>query len=530
MLLDILIINGSVIDGTGKLRYQADVGIVEGRIEIVGKAENLNSTKVIDASGLIISPGFIDMHTHSDLTLLDDPGGDSKIHQGVTTEVVGNCGYSPFPVGPDGHGILNRSPNENFDWNWRDLDGWASQLESQGVSMNVAPQLGHGSIRKAARLTEDRCPSRDELKTMRSLVEESIEQGAFSMSTGLTGAPGMYADTDEIVALAEVMSGYDNAFYVTHARVWGGNHIGAIQEAMDIGFRAQVPVQFSHMAIIDPRAYGDGEQMIDVIEKARSDGLDATYDVYPYTAAGSGLAQSLPSWLQVGGDQEMLRIMRTKEGRKRALLDMKKGHFRGLPWDFDSVVIAQVGSKTSENLIGKSVEEIAKDRKADPIETYLDLVDEEDNKIGAVFHNRVESDVVYFLTHELAMIGSDGNAISPVGAYSRDKPHPRFYGTHPRVLGRYVREKSYLSLECAIQKMTNMPATRLGLKNRGTIERNYMADLVVFDPDKIVDTATFDDPHNLAEGISYVIVGGEIVVSKGKHTNAKPGRVLRRGE
>ena len=214
-----------------------------------------------------------------------------------------------------------------------------------------------------------------------------------------------------------------------------------------------------------------------MIEKARSDGLDATYDVYTFTAAGSGLAQSLPSWLQVGGDQEMLRIMRTKEGRKRALLDMTKGHFRGLPWDFDSVVIAQVGSKTSENLIGKSVEEIAKDRKADPIETYLDLVDEEDNKIGAVFHNRVESDVVYFLTHELAMIGSDGNAISPVGAYSRDKPHPRFYGTHPRILGRYVREKSYLSLECAIQKMTNMPATRLGLKNRGTIERNYMADL-----------------------------------------------------
>ena len=529
MEFDTLITNGTVIDGTGRLRYDADVGISVGKIVAVGRLEEAEAARIVEAAGLVVAPGFIDMHTHSDLTLLDDPGGDSKAHQGVTTEVVGNCAYSPFPVGPAGPAVLKRSAWSKFEWDWTDLDGWANRLESNGISINAAPQVGHGTIRKAVGLTEDRRPNPDELQAMRKLVAEAVEQGAFSMSTGLTTAPSMYGDTEEVVALAEAMSPYDGAFYVTHARVWGGNHVGAIEEAMEIGQRAGVPVQFSHLAIIDARHYGSGEEMVGVIERARSEGLDATYDVYPYTAAGSGLAQSLPNWLQEGSEEAMLERIRNPSDRKRALEDMKLGHFGGLPWKFDSIVIASVGSEANQPLVGKTIAEIATEREADPLETYLDLVDEEDNQVGCVVHNRVESDVRFFLSHPLAMIGSDGNAVSPTGVYADDKPHPRFYGTHPRILGRYVREQSLMSLETAVHKMTGMPAERLRLRDRGRVEEGLVADLAIFDPDTVIDRATFEDPHQLAEGVPHVLVNGELVVSNGKHTGARPGRVLRRG-
>ncbi len=529
MTFDTLIANGEVIDGTGRLRYEADVAVSGGKIAAIGGLEHAEAERVIDATGLVVAPGFIDMHTHSDLSLLDDPRGDSKVHQGITTEVAGNCAYSPFPVGPDGPESLRRSMRQAFEWDWTDLDGWASHLESNGIGVNVAPQVGHGSVRKAVGLTSDRRPTADEIGSMRRLVAESVEQGAFGMSTGLTTAPSMYGDTDEVVALAEAMTPYEGAYYVTHARVWGGNHIGAIEEAMEIGRRAGVPVQFSHMAIIDSRHYGEGEEMVGIIERARSEGLDATYDVYPYTAAGSGLMQSLPFWLQEGGEEAMLRRMRTPEGRDRALADMRKGHFGDLPWKFDAVVISYVGSEANRDIVGKSVEQIASEREADPLETYLDLVDEESNHVGAVVHNRVESDVRYFLSHPLAMIGSDGTAVSPSGVYAQERPHPRFYGTYPRILGRYVREQSLMSLETAVQKMTSMPAERLRLRDRGRVEEGCVADLAVFDPATVIDRATFDDPHQLAAGVPHVLVAGELVVHHGEHTGALPGRVLRRG-
>ena len=353
MAFDVIIANGMVIDGTGRLRYEADIAVSGGKIAAIGGLERAEAERVIDATGLVVAPGFIDMHTHSDLSLLDDPRGDSKVHQGITTEVAGNCAYSPFPVGPDGPESLRRSMRQAFEWDWTDLDGWASHLESNGIGVNVAPQVGHGSVRKAVGLTSDRRPTADELGSMRRLVAESVEQGAFGMSTGLTTAPSMYGDTDEVVALAEAMTPYEGAYYVTHARVWGGNHIGAIEEAMEIGRRAGVPVQFSHMAIIDSRHYGEGEEMVGIIERARSEGLDATYDVYPYTAAGSGLMQSLPFWLQEGGEEAMLRRMRTPGGRDRALADMRKGHFGDLPWKFDAVVISYVGSEANRDIVGK---------------------------------------------------------------------------------------------------------------------------------------------------------------------------------
>ena len=530
MAFDILIKNGMVIDGTGAVRREADVGINGDRITAVGNLADAEAGRVIDATGLIVAPGFIDMHSHSDRSLLDDPGGESKVHQGVTTEVVGNCGFSPFPVGPAGPEPLKRSDASNVEWDWTDLDGWANTLERRGISIHVAPQVGHSALREAALLSEDRQATPDELATMRRLAAEAVEQGAFSFSTGLTVAPSMYGDTDEVAAIAEAISPYEGAFYVTHARLWAGKHVAAIEEAMEIGRRAGVPVQYSHMAIIDSRAYGEGEKMVGVIEQAREQGLDTTYDVYPYTAAGTHLAQLVPWWLQAGGVPAMLGRLRDPAQRERASTDMREnGHFGGLPFEFDTIVISEVKSEKNEHYVGMNVQEIADERNEDPIDTYLALIDEEDSRVGAVIHNRVESDVRYFLSHPLAMIGSDGNAISPTGIFGEDQPHPRFYGTYPRILGRYVREQSLLSLETAIHKMTQAPAERLRLSDRGRILEGLVADMVIFDPETVIDRATFEKPHQLAAGIPHVLVRGEPVVLNGVHTQARPGRVLRRG-
>ena len=529
MQLDTLIRNGTVIDGTGGLRYQADVGLADCRIAAVGELDDAQAGRVVDAAGLVVCPGFIDMHSHSDVTLLDDPGGESKAFQGVTTEVTGNCGFSPFPIGPSGpEGAGDPDMASIYPWNWKDLDGWADALESSGISINVAPQVGHSSIRSAVGLRDNRRPTADELEAMRRLVAESIEQGAFSFSTGLTVAPSMYGDTEEVVALAEAMSPFDGAFYATHARLWAGNHVKAVEEAIEIGRRAGVPVQYSHMAIIDPRYFGTGDEMVRSIEQAHDEGLDATYDVYPYTAAGSHLAQMVPMWLQDGGESAMLRRLRDPETRRRALDDLRQGFFGGLPWKFDTYVISYVKTEANSGVVGKSVEQIAVERGQDPHETFLDLIEEEDNHVGAVVHNRVESDVRFFLTHPLAMIGSDGNAISPNGVHAGEKPHPRFYGTYPRILGRYVREQSLMSLETAVHKMTGMPAERLKLTDRGRVAEGAIADLVAFDPDSVIDHSTFDDPHQLSEGVRHVFVQGEAVISDGSHTGARPGRVVRR--
>ena len=530
MAFDTIVQGGTVIDGTGQPGYDADVGVSDGRIRAIGALADAETARRIDASGHVVAPGFIDMHSHSDRAVLDDPLGESMVHQGVTTEVVGNCGFTPFPIGPVGHEPLVRAHTSKVVWDWTDFDGWARRVEDSGASYNTAGQVGHHAIRTAVGLVDNRPPTDDELKSMRRLTAEAVEQGCFSFSTGLTLAPSLYADTDEIVALCEAIALFDGAFYVSHARVWGGNHVGAVEECVEIGQRAGVPVQYSHMAIIDSRAFGDGPQLTGVLEKANEEGVDATYDMYPYTAAGTHLQQLVPEWLQVGGQQAMLARLRDPETRKKAREDTAKGWFRGLPWDWDSVVLAYLKTDANLGLIGKSIAEAAVVRGEEPLDTMLSLIDEEDNYVGIVMHNRVEGDVRYFLGHPLAMIGSDGIAISPTGIYGGEKHHPRYYGTYPRVLGRYVREKpSVVSLEEAIWKMTGFPARRLTLSDRGVIAEGKVADLVVFNPDTVIDNATFEEPHQYPDGIPYVMVNGTTVVDDGVHTGARPGVVLRRG-
>ena len=530
MRLDTVISGGAVIDGTGGRRYMADVGIRQGRIAAIGRLAAAEADAKIDASRHIVAPGFIDLHSHSDVTLLDDPGAESKVHQGVTTEVIGNCGFSPFPAGPAAFDALRRSHASPLRWDWSGVAEWADRLEANGTSINVVPQVGHSALRVAAGVTEDRPPTGDELRAMRRLAAEAVEQEAYSLSTGLTLAPSCYAATEEIVALVEAIAAYPGVFYVTHARLWAGNHIRAVEEAVEIGRRAGVPVQYSHMAIIDSRAYGRGDELVGVIDRARAEGQDVTYDIYPYTAAGTHLSQLVPQWVQEGGVPAMLRRLRDPMDRRRAWEETTRGYFRGLSHRWDKMIISYVGSEGGKELVGRSLAHIAESRGTDPAETLLALIDEEDNQVGAVVHNRVESDVRFFLAHPQAMVASDGNAIAPDGVYRGDRPHPRFYGTFPRVLGRYARGRdAVLSLEEAVAKMTGMPARRLSMSDRGTVAEGAVADLVVFDPETVIDRATFEDLHQYPSGIHHVLVRGEPVVSAGRHTGARPGRVLRRG-
>ena len=533
-MLDILIKNGTVIDGTGSSRQLAAVGIKDGKLVLGRSLDQASAARTIDATGLIVAPGFIDMHSHSDTTMLEDPGGESKAHQGVTTEVTGNCAYSPFPVSPNA-GLAKSQrygwPFSSPEWDWTDLDGWANFHEQKGISLNIAPQVGQSAIRQAIGLNDNRPPNKDEMNRMRSLAAEAVEQGAFSVSTGLTIAPSSYATTDELVELVGAVSQYEGAFYVTHARVWANEHVKAVEEAVEIGRRAGVPVQYSHMAIVDSRAFGDGHRMLGVIDKARTEGLDVTYDMYPYTAAGTDLKQLVPEWLQEGGVESMLNRLRDPDLRNKARDDLaQNGWFRGLPFVWSSMVISNVETVSNQDLVGLSIDEVALKRNTDPYDTMLSLIVEEENQLMIVMHNRTESDIRFFLGHESAMIGSDGNAISPTGRQSIDQPHPRFYGTYPRILGRYVREQpSVLSLESAVRKMSGMPAERLKLKDRGLISDGLMADVVLFDPITVIDQATFEEPHQYPLGIPFVFVNGVAVVDSGVHTGARPGCVLRRG-
>lgn len=535
MNFDTIIRGGTVITGDSSPGFKADIGISGGRITAMEDLSDAipNTANVIDAEDRVVCPGFIDIHTHSDVTVIDHPGAESKAYQGVTTEVTGNCGFSPFPAAisnfgetPKGFGSSLRSATE---WSWTDLAGYADLIHSQGVSINIAPLIGHSALRVAAGAVDDREPTDDELAFMRRAVRVAMEQGAFGMSTGLTLPPSSYADTHEIVSLASEMSSFDHAFYATHARVWAGMHIKAIEEAVEIGRRAGVPVQFSHIAIIDSREYGNGDQLVAVIDEARARGQDVTCDMYPYTASSSGFSQLLPGWVQEGGVAAMLERLRDPETRKKVHQDTSKGWFGGLPWSFEPHVVATVASERNSGLIGKTLAEIAEMRGVDGIEAMLMLIDEEDNQVSEIMHNRVEGDVRYFMEYEHAMIGSDGNAIERSGIWESSMPHPRFYGTFPRVLGRYVRDEPLISLETAVHKMTGMPARRLGLSDRGVLREGAVADVVVFDPAIVCDEATFEDSHRYPAGIPHVLVNGEPVIRDGKHTGARPGGVLKRG-
>ena len=517
-LLDLVFKNARVFDGTGSPWFRADVGLKNGYIVKVGNV-NENAKTIVDAAEKCLSPGFIDAHSHSDYILVTNPTADSKIMQGVTLEATGQCGSSAAPRG------LGFRPDEDTTSEgietptWTDMASYMKLLEDQGVSINVAPLVGHGTVRKQVMGSDRRAPTSEELSLMKQLVADAMEQGAFGISTGLIYVPGVYSDTDEVVELATVAAGH-GGFYFTHMRDERDKLQEALAEAIEIGFRAHIPVQISHFKVMGKPNWGKIKGAISMIEEAREKGLDITADQYPYVASSTGLAASLPSWVWAGSRQEGLRKIQDPSERKRILDEIKGTEV------WENLVISSLTHKDDQVFIGKNIVEVATSLGVSPEEACLGLLERNKGIVQIVNFAMCEEDVKTVMKQPWVMVGSDASSLNKDTA--KGKPHPRAYGTFSRILGKYVREERHLRLEDAIRKMTSLPAMRLGLQDRGILRENMRADLVLFDETEVVDTSTFLEPHQYAQGISWVVVNGVPVVQDGIHTGARPGMVLRR--
>ncbi len=475
-----------------------------------------------------MAPGFIDIHTHSDLSLLADGRAESKVHQGVTTEVIGNCGFSAFPVDEtrvEAHaGLLAMLGDDPVPLRWRRLRDYADALRQSGPALNVVPLIGHGALRIAAMGLAERPARVDELRLMRRLLEEAMAQGAFGLSTGLTYIPSRYSDVDEIAALCDIVAVYEG-LYATHARSGAGRALAAAEEAVQVGARSGVRVQYSHAALNEPAWWGRAAEIVHIFEQARADAVDIGFDVYPYDASSSALTQYLPTWVQADGEEAMSSRLGSPRTRRAAREDLALGWGGGIPWYWDRVFLARTGSG-AEHLVGRTVAEAATEEGVAAEELVLGLCARYGNKVQVVLFYRTEEDMLTFLRHPLAVVGSDGTAL-PFSLHQR-QVHPRSYGTYPRILGAYVRDREELSLEEAVHKMTGAVADRLRLVSRGRIRPGLAADLVVFNPLTVRDEASFPRPSVKPTGIVHVMVNGVLVIDDTVQTASRPGLILSR--
>jgi N-acyl-D-aspartate/D-glutamate deacylase len=526
MDFDLVFRSATLVDGTGVEPYQGDLGVRDRRIVATGKIpDDVQAGQTIDGTDLVLSPGFIDIHTHSDLSLIHDSAGQSKVQQGVTTEVVGNCGFSAFPVA-DEHAVFHREHLSSIDQAafeppWTDFDGYAARLTDAGTALNVASLVGHGCLRIAAMGLDNRTPDGDDLDKLKRLLDKSMSQGAFGLSTGLTYVPSMYAETAEICELAKVVADHQG-IYATHARLTP-RLLDSVEEAIAVGRASSARVQYSHVAVNNPKDWGRADEVVAAFHLGREHGVDITFDVYPYDASSSALTQYLPAWVQAGGMEHMTERLQDREVRRRAVEEVTAGWYGGIPWLWNRILVSQC---PDAGLVGQTIATTAESEGRTPADLMLHLCERYGGDIKVVLFYRTEQDMLTFLTSSLSCVGSDGNAV-PFDLPDQDRPHPRFFGCFPRVLGRYVREKRSLSLAEAVKKMTSAPADRLGITDRGRLADGRVADLVAFRADAVLDQATFADPCRPPVGIEYVMVNGVFVIDKGHQTAALPGHVIR---
>lgn len=517
---DIVIKNGRVLDGSGNPWFYADIGVTDDTISYIGKG--VKGEQTIDAKGLMIAPGFIDIHSHSDIPLLLDPRGMSKITQGVTTEVIGNCGTSAAPMNKELQDYRNKYSRsqigEDFYFDWTDLDSYIGKVEKQGIALNLAPLTGHGTIRQNIMLDENRAPSDSELNEMKRLLRTSLKQGSWGLSSGLIYTPSQFAETDELIELAKELLPYDG-LYVSHIRGEGATVVPAIREAIEIGKKAGVRVQISHFKVCGAKNWGISDQTLQLVIDARDRGIDVDFDQYPYTASSTSLAALLPPWVHEDGIDKLLERIKSKEIRDRIRTDPMEEMD-----DWSRLMI--VHALNTPEYQGLTLQEIADKEQKDPLDAMCDLLLKENGQVMIVLFEIDEADVRRIMRSHLGMVGSDGRAVAPESIPGM--VHPRYYGTFPRAIGHYVRE-GVISLQNAVRRMTSAPARRLGLKDRGLIIEGYKADITVFDPVNVRDVATFTDPHQYSEGIEYVIINGVPIIEKGEHTGKLPGRALRKG-
>jgi N-acyl-D-amino-acid deacylase len=526
---DIVIRGGQLIDGSGAPARKADVAIAGGRIrEIAGRCAG-KAGREIDATGQVVAPGFIDIHTHSDFTLPLNPRAESKIRQGVTTEVLGNCGFSAAPALPGRVEILRDYLGASAPWLQFRETTFADYLGTfPATAVNTVMQVGHNTLRLMAMGMEDRAPAPDELALMQRLLAEALDAGALGLSSGLFTAPGIYARPEEMQALGGVLKKRGGA-YSSHVRDEANHVFDAVREAIAVGEACDIHVQIAHLKLSGMDNWGRAEQLLAEIEAAKSRGVRVDCDQYPYTAGSNPLRNLLPPWVQEGGMEAMLQRLADAQVRKRIaaeIADRGLNNFGRIPsWDAVRIAISPHQSQYA----GRTLGDIARERAADPLDTVCEYLVADRGHTRIVVESMSEEDVQRIVSTPDVLVGSDGTSLAPYGTTSQGKPHPRFYGTFPRVLGRYVRDLGLLSLPQGVYKMTGGSAAALGLKDRGLLRAGYRADVCIFDPRAIADRATYADPHRYADGIGTVIVNGTVVIDGSEHTGALPGQVLRRG-
>ncbi len=536
----IILRNGNIIDGTGNPWFQADVEIREEKITKLSTNLKRTADKEIDAKGLVISPGFINIHSHSDMSLPFDPKLQSVIRQGITTEVVGNCGSSLAPISDERLEIFQRDldiftpPGETIDLTWQTFAEYLDTIEKGKCAANIVPLVGFGTVRIAGGPSyEDREPTADELQQMKLLVEEAMAAGAFGMSTGLIYTPQTYASTNEVIELAKIVGKY-NGLYFSHIRGEGKTVIKAVQELIDIVEKSGCKGgQIAHHKINSPSIWGTSTETLRLMEEANKRGLNITCDQYPYNRGMTSLITLLPSWIHVGGLDNLLDQLQKPEIQERIKVEITEGHGEEEDWlgelGWNRIYISSVKTDQWKDIEGKNLAEITKIKnKEDGFSVLFDLILEEKGEVTMLIESMGEEDIQQIMKNRNTMIGTDGWAVSPTGILGYGVPHPRFYGTNPRVLGHYVREKGLMPIEEAIRKMTSFPAQKLGLFDRGLIREGMCADIVIFNPETVLDKGTFTDPHQFPEGIMHVIVNGTIVVENNRQTSELPGKVLRR--
>jgi len=522
-MYDLLLRNASIVDGTGAPVVRGDVAIEGDRVADVGDMGAREAKRVLDLDGRVVAPGFIDIHTHCDFTLPRYPRAQAMVRQGVTTVVGGNCSFSPFPVIPERLELMRSYSaflDAGIDWSWSTTAEYAAELESLPLGCNIALQVGHGAVRIAAMGFENRKPTPSEIERMQALIAQAMEDGAVGFSTGLIYSPSGYSDTAELVALAEVAGRY-GGFYSSHIRGEGATLLDSVSEAITVGREAHVPVQLSHHKAVDERNWGRTRESLELIDRARAEGLDVLADQYPYTAGSTTLSALLPGWAVEGGVEAMQARLRNPAMRAR----IRAGIFESERFGADTVLVASIPDGPLKEYEGLRLSEIAARRAQDAVDAALDLVTAEGARIGMITFSMSEDDVRRVMQHSSIAVASDGWTLSPEAG---GKPHPRSYGTYVRVLGHYVREEGVLSLEEAVRKMTSLPASRLGRADLGRVAPGCQADLLVFDPGTVGEAATYENPHQYCRGVDHVIVNGQIVIEDGEDTGAAAGRVFRR--
>lgn len=540
MIFDIVIKNGKIIDGTGNPWYRADIGIKEGKISKIGWFEKASAAKEIDATDLIVCPGFIDIHSHSDTEIFFDNTLQSTIRQGITTCVVGNCGENLAPIPPEKMEdflslfAIFAPPGVKIEpLPWNTFNEYLDYMEKRGCVANTAHLLGFSTIRLSGGPGfEDRVPTNEEFECMKSFVAEGMEAGAFGMSTGLIYAPQIYAKTEEIIQLVKTVAKY-GGLYFSHIRGEGATVIKAVKEAIEIVEKSGcIGGHIAHHKVAGKLYWGRSRETLRLIEDSNTRGVNVTCDQYPYSRCMTSLITALPPWVHLGGHKKLIERLKNPLDRVRIKKDIMKGIEGWENWikdgGFESIYISFVKKKW-QDVEGKNLTEITRlKKKADEWETLFDILIDENGEVAITIEIAGEDDIRRIMTGRYTMVGTDASGVAPTGVLGYGKPHPRYYGTYPRILGRYVREEGVLTLEDAIRRMTSFPSQRMGLFDRGILREGMWADIVVFDPDKVIDKATYTEPHQFPEGIIHVLVNGEIVVESEEQTEKLPGKILRR--